>query len=80
MHDRIKAILVDDCGAPTDIANSTKLRVEAGLDSVGFALLVSIVEDEWGISVTDEEMLVRENLMTIDGIVAMVRRKLGETR
>lgn len=45
------------------------------VDSTGFLELVTFLEDTWGLTVEDDEMLP-ENLDSLDAIDAYVRRKL----
>ena len=46
------------------------------VDSTGFLELVAFIEERWGITVEDTEMLP-ENLDSLAAIDAYVRRKLG---
>jgi len=53
--------------------------LESGLiDSTGVLELVAFLDQNFGIQVTDAEM-VPENLDSVRGLVAYVRRKLGAT-
>jgi acyl carrier protein len=47
------------------------------VDSTGFLELVTFLEERWGLVVEDEEMLP-ENLDSLAGMEAYVRRKLAE--
>jgi acyl carrier protein len=44
------------------------------IDSTGFIELIAFLEETWGVTVADAEM-VPENLDTIDGIAAYLERK-----
>jgi acyl carrier protein len=54
--------------------------LDAGIiDSTGVLELVSYLEDTWGITVADDEMLP-ENFDSIRGIVAYLQRKMEGAR
>jgi acyl carrier protein len=54
--------------------------LDAGIiDSTGVLELVSYLEDTWGITVADDEMLP-ENFDSISGIVAYLQRKRDAAR
>lgn len=46
------------------------------IDSTGFLELITHLEEAWGITVEDEEM-IPENLDSLDAIAAYLGRKLG---
>ena len=58
------------------IASDASLLDAGIIDSTGVLELVSFLESEFGIEVTDEEMLP-ENLDTVRSISGYVRRKLS---
>ena len=58
------------------IADDTSFVRRGIIDSTGFLELVTFLEQTWGISVADEEM-VPENLDSLNRIEAFVRRKLA---
>jgi acyl carrier protein len=61
------------------LAASDKLLESGILDSLGVLDLVGFVEQEFGIHVSDEDLLP-ENFQTIDSLVTYIQRKsLGET-
>ena len=54
--------------------------LEAGiLDSVGVLQVVGFIEQQYGIAVTDDEMMP-ENFETLAAIAAFVERRLGAAR
>ena len=54
--------------------------LEAGiLDSLGVLRVVGFIEQQYGIAVTDDEMMP-ENFETLAAIAAFVERRLGATR
>jgi acyl carrier protein len=64
-------------GRAVDIAGSPSF-LEAGIiDSTGVLELVQFLEETWGISVTDGEM-VPENLDSLAKLAAFVNKKLGK--
>jgi acyl carrier protein len=64
-------------GRAVDIAGSSSF-LEAGIiDSTGVLELVQFLEETWGISVTDGEM-VPENLDSLAKLAAFVNQKLGK--
>jgi acyl carrier protein len=59
---------------PSELASSSSL-IEAGLiDSTGVLELVGYLEEQFGIRITNEELLP-ENLDSIENIVGFVERK-----
>jgi acyl carrier protein len=61
--------------------NANKLRADGSLlgdviDSMGVIALVAYLQEHFGITVEDDEVLP-SNLDTIDNLVAYVSRKLG---
>ena len=58
------------------IADDTSFLRRGIIDSTGFLELVAFLEQTWGISIADEEMLP-ENLDSLNGIDAFVLRKLA---
>ena len=61
-------------GGDTDLGNSQSLLQTGVVDSTGILELVTFIEETYGISVADEEMLP-ENLDTLDNLAAFVLRK-----
>ncbi len=63
-------------GGGTDFADGDSLIEHRIVDSTGFLELIAFVEDEFGFTVADDEMLP-DNLGSLDRIDAYVRRKLA---
>jgi acyl carrier protein len=59
-----------------ELLDSDSLLQLQVVDSTGFLELVSFLESEFALKVTDDEM-VPENLESLDNIEQYVRRKLG---
>jgi acyl carrier protein len=63
-------------GGGTAFADGDSLIEQRIVDSTGFLELIAFIEDEFGLSVEDDEMLP-DNLGSLDQIEAYVRRKLA---
>ena len=61
------------------LTEDTQLLEHGALDSTGVLELVSFLEQEFGITVADEE-IVPDNLNSLRQIAGYVSRKLGESR
>ncbi len=59
---------------PSALDNSASLLENGTMDSTGVMEVINFLEEEFGITVEDEEM-VPENLDSVDNIVAFVGRK-----
>ena len=57
-----------------ELANGDSFLQEGILDSTGIMEVIFFIEDEYGISVADEEM-VPQNLDSIDNLTAFINRK-----
>ncbi|MBN2347466.1 MAG: acyl carrier protein [Bacteroidales bacterium] len=57
-----------------NILDSTLLFQEGYFDSMGFALLLEFIEEEFKVSPSDDE-LIEENFESIDAIAGFVSRK-----
>jgi|MudIll2142460700_1097286.scaffolds.fasta_scaffold42634_2 acyl carrier protein len=62
-------------GKKTRIGPDDSLISSGVLDSLTLLQLISFIEEEFGITVQDEEM-ARENFQTINDIVSLVERKI----
>ena len=78
VRDKIRAFVVENFlfGKDDGFADDTSFLEEGIIDSTGILELVSFLEEEYSISVEDEE-LVPENLDSINNAVAYVERKLA---
>jgi len=75
--DRIRAFIVENFlfGKDDELKDDSSFLDEGIIDSTGILELVSFLEEEFSISVEDEE-LVPENLDCIQNVVAYLGRKL----
>ena len=62
--------------APAEIADEANLMEAYGIDSVNLFEIVVGLEDEFGISLAEEDFSV-EAFSTVDGIAELVARKRG---
>ena len=75
---KIRAYIVDNfimSGNADHLKDGDSFMEAHVVDSTGFLELVTYLEETYGLSVTDDEM-VPENLDSLDNIDAYVRRKL----
>ena len=56
------------------LASNTKLFVEGIFDSMGFVLLLDFLEEKFGVTASDED-LIEENFESIDAISNFVLKK-----
>ena len=77
IKDRIRAFIVENFlfGKDDELKDDSSFLDEGIIDSTGILELVSFLEEEFSISVEDEE-LVPENLDCIQNVVAYLGRKL----
>jgi len=76
-RDKIKAFIMENFlfGNDQGLNDDTSFLDEGIIDSTGILELVSFLEEEFGISVEDEEILP-ENLDSIKNVVAYLERKM----
>jgi len=76
MKDRIKAFIVENFlfGKANGLGEDSSFLDEGIIDSTGILELVSFLEEQYDISVEDEE-LVPENLDSINNVVAYLEGK-----
>lgn len=74
---KIKAFVVENYlfGEDGDLKDDTSFLDEGIIDSTGILELVSYLEEEFDISVEDED-LIPENLDSIDNVVGYLQKKL----
>ena len=74
--DKIRAFVVENFlfGSDENLENNTSFLDEGIIDSTGILELVSFLEEEFSITVDDEE-LVPENLDSINNVTAYLERK-----
>ena len=77
MRDKIKAFIVENFlfGKDNGLEDDTSFLEEGIIDSTGILELVSFLEEDYSISVEDEE-LVPENLDSINNVVEYLKRKI----
>jgi len=63
---------------PSELLDDTSLLDQAIIDSTGVLEVIAFLEDEYAISIADEEV-IPENLETIARIAAFVTRKTMPT-
>jgi acyl carrier protein len=69
-------VLQSAYAAQEDINDGTQIFSEGYFDSMGFVMLISFLDEEFGIEVMDSE-LIEENFESIDAINNFVLRKLN---
>ena len=76
-RDKIRAFIMENFlfGNDQGLNDDTSLLDEGVIDSTGILELVSFLEEEFGISVEDDEILP-ENLDSIKNVVAYLERKM----
>jgi acyl carrier protein len=79
VKDRIKKFIIDNFlfGEAESLKDEISLLEEGIIDSTGVLELVTYIEEEYSISVDDEE-LVPENLDSINNVTAYIGRKCLE--
>ncbi len=77
LKDKIRQFIVEDFlfGDDNGLKDDTSFLDEGIIDSTGILELVSFLEEEFSISVEDEE-LIPENLDSIMNVVAYLERKM----
>lgn len=78
-HEVIREIIVRDlrfAGSPSELTDDYGLLDNAVIDSMGIFRLVGLLEDRYGIEITEEDM-VPENFETIHSVAALVAAKGG---
>jgi acyl carrier protein len=75
---RVRAFIVENFlfGNEDGVKDDSSFLDEGIIDSTGILELVSFLEEEFSISVEDEE-LVPENLGSINNVVAYLEKKIG---
>jgi len=84
IEDRVKTVLSREAMVgrkPADIGTDAKLIGELGLDSIQIVELLGGLEDEFGISLEDEELSM-ELFESVRSLAAFIRRRVqaDETR
>jgi acyl carrier protein len=75
IKEKIKAYMVEVTGLEENkFQNDTLIFKEGYFDSMGFVLLITLLEDDFGISTSDSD-LVEENFESINAITDFILRK-----
>lgn len=77
IKDKVRAFIVEDFlfGKDTGLDDNVSFLENGIIDSTGILELVRFLEEEFSISVEDDE-LVPENLDSVNNVVAYVERKM----
>lgn len=77
---KLRAFIVENFlfGNEDGVKDDTSFLDEGIIDSTGILEMVSFLEEEFRITVEDEE-LVPENLGSIDNVVAYLEKKIEQT-
>ena len=77
MKDKIRLFIVENFlfGKDEDLTDDSSFLEEGIIDSTGILELVSFLEEEFSISVDDEE-LIPENLDSIKNVVGYLEKKV----
>ena len=77
IKDKIKAFIVEEFlfGKDDGLDDDASFLENGVIDSTGILVLVSFLEEEFSITVEDEE-LIPENLDSVNNVVAYVERKM----
>lgn len=77
IKDKIRTFIVEDFlfGKDAGLDDNASFLENGVIDSTGILELVSFLEEEFSISVEDEE-LIPENLDSVNNVVAYVERKM----
>ena len=74
IEDRIRRFVVDDLHGPSQVTVDYPLIERGVVDSLGIMHLVSFIENEYRVTVEDEE-LTPDNFATIGALANLVRAK-----
>lgn len=69
-------VLQSAYAAQEDINDDTQIFSEGYFDSMGFVMLISFLDEEFGVEVMDSE-LIEENFESINAIYNFILRKLN---
>jgi acyl carrier protein len=74
--EKIKSFILQETFADSkQIQNDTLVFKEGYFDSLGFVRLITYLEEEYGIKISDAD-LVEENFESINSIIAFLNRKI----
>ena len=73
--DKVKKLVATQLSKPVEkITEESRLIEDLGADSLDIMEMLMVLEEEFGISILDEEV---EQMKTIAGVVKVVESKLG---
>ncbi len=76
IKNKVRTFIVSETASPEDkILNNSLIFKEGFIDSMGFVMITTFIEDEFDIKVTDAD-LIEENFESIDAITNFVLRKI----
>jgi len=77
IKERVKAYVIQSAyGSENEINESTLIFRDGFFDSMGFVMLITFVDEDFNVKVTDEE-LIEENFESINAIADFIIRKLN---
>jgi len=76
IKNKVKAYVLQSAYSEAEIQDNTLIFKEGFFDSMGFVMLISFLDESFGISVSDDE-LIEENFESIEAIINFVGRKLN---
>jgi len=77
IKDKVKSYILQSAYAGEDrIKDSTLIFKEGFFDSMGFVMLISYLDEHFGIKVIDSE-LIEENFESINAITDFISRKVN---
>lgn len=75
--EQVKQFIIETTHArETDVQDDTLIFVQGFFDSMGFLLLITFIEEKFGIK-TDDTELLEENFESINAIAGFIQRKLN---
>jgi acyl carrier protein len=78
LESRLYALLADQLGiAITDITATSSLSLELGADSMELIAIAGEIEEEFEITIQDEEL---EKVRTVEELCELVKSKVGATK
>ena len=78
LKEKIRAFVIENFlfGSDDGLSDESSFLEEGIIDSTGILELVSFLEEEFGITIEDEE-LIPENLDSINNVASYLQKKLG---
>ena len=77
IKEQIKQFIIETTHAQeAEVKEDTLIFVQGFFDSMGFLLLITFIEEKFGIK-TDDAELLEENFESINAIAGFIQRKLN---